>query len=202
MARAAPLLALALVLLCALSARTPLSVASSLADDADEPLVGWKGSSYNSAEGRPIFEAEREARELAARGHWVEHLSFAPQAKLFHNFLSDEECDALKAQAEPTMQRSTVVDSVTGQVKTDPIRTSYQTFLVRRSSAIVTKIDERVARFTGLPWYHGEDMQVRASRTRQLPRLTRTEPIAPSERAWTRRRCAVSVRPLAGAVRR
>lgn len=107
-----------------------------------------------------MFAAECEAREMAARGAWVEHVSFKPQAKVFHRFLSVEECDALKAQAEPAMKRSTVVDSVTGEVKTDPIRTSYQTFLVRRSSEMVIKVDERIARAVGLPWYHGEDMQV------------------------------------------
>ena len=115
---------------------------------------------YSADSGHAMFAAEREAREMAARGAWVEHVSFKPQAKVFHRFLSVEECDALKAQAEPAMKRSTVVDSVTGEVKTDPIRTSYQTFLVRRSSEMVIKVDERIARAVGLPWYHGEDMQV------------------------------------------
>ena len=60
----------------------------------------------------------------------------------------------------PRVQRSTVIDSVTGQSKVDPIRTSEQTFLNRGKYPIVTKIEERLARITHLPAYHGEDMQI------------------------------------------
>ena len=57
------------------------------------------------------------------------------------------------------MKRSTVVDSVTGEIKVDPIRTSRQTFLQRGEISVVTKVEERLERFTLLPWYNGEDMR-------------------------------------------
>jgi prolyl 4-hydroxylase len=57
------------------------------------------------------------------------------------------------------MRGSTVIDSVTGESKTDPIRTSEQTFLNRGHFPVVTAIEERLARYTYLPAYHGEDLQ-------------------------------------------
>lgn len=59
------------------------------------------------------------------------------------------------------MQRSTVVDSVTGASKVDPIRTSEQTFLPRSRYDLITKLEERLARITMIPWQNGEDMQAR-----------------------------------------
>ena len=46
------------------------------------------------------------------------------------------------------------------QVKTDPIRTSSQTFLQRGSDKKITAIEERLARFAMIPYENGEDMQV------------------------------------------
>lgn len=60
----------------------------------------------------------------------------------------------------PRVRRSTVIDSVTGESKVDPIRTSEQTFLNRGKWDIVTKVEERLAVITQLPAYHGEDMQI------------------------------------------
>ena len=49
-----------------------------------------------------------------------------------------------------------MIDSVTGESKVDPIRTSEQTFLNRGKWDIVTKVEERLAVITQLPAYHGE----------------------------------------------
>ena len=74
--------------------------------------------------------------------------------------MSAQECDEFLEIAEPRVRRSTVIDSVTGESKVDPIRTSEQTFLPRGKFPIVSRVEERLARITMLPAYHGEDMQV------------------------------------------
>ena len=55
--------------------------------------------------------------------------------------LDDGPCPAVLAIAKPRVRRSTVIDSVTGQSKVDPIRTSEQTFLNRGHFDIVTTIE-------------------------------------------------------------
>ncbi|KAL4201546.1 hypothetical protein AMTRI_Chr02g259150 [Amborella trichopoda] len=44
---------------------------------------------------------------------WVEVLSWAPRAFIYHNFLSKEECEYLISLSKPHMRKSTVVDSGT-----------------------------------------------------------------------------------------
>ena len=61
--------------------------------------------------------------EDAERGTWMELLSWKPRAFAIHNFMTKQECDDLIAIAKPMVTRSTVVDSVTGESKVDPIRT-------------------------------------------------------------------------------
>ena len=61
-------------------------------------------------------------------------------------FLSYDIQLRLKDQiARPRVRRSTVIDSVTGESKVDPIRTSEQAFLNRGTWDIVTKVEERLA---------------------------------------------------------
>ena len=59
----------------------------------------------------------------------IEHLSWRPRAWLYHNFMTEEECDHIMQLAAPSMARSTVVDADTGNSVLDPIRTSQGTFL-------------------------------------------------------------------------
>ena len=74
--------------------------------------------------------------------------------------MTDAECDEVLELARTRVRRSTEVDSTTGESKVDPIRTSEQTFLPRGKFPIVSRVEERLARITMLPAYHGEDMQV------------------------------------------
>lgn len=143
---------------------------SAVADAAgEERLIGWKGESHKSTSGgggalgahaSAATKADAYGPADQKRGMWVETLSWSPRAFAIHNLLSPAECDEIVAIAKPQMRRSTVVDSVTGNSKVDPIRTSEQTFLVRGRHAIVTEAEARLERITHLPWYNGEDMQV------------------------------------------
>ena len=110
---------------------------------------GWLGEKH-----RPAIHKESKL------GTWVEPISWEPRAFVLHDIMSEEECEEVLRIAKPLMKRSTVVDSVTGEIKVDPIRTSRQTFLQRGKYPVVTKVEERLERFTLLPWYNGEDMQI------------------------------------------
>ena len=126
----------------------------------EERLIGWKGETWDSKANADRVPLSPEAQEDLDRGTWMEPVSWYPVAFHLHNIMSDDECDQFLDIARPRVQRSTVIDSVTGQSKVDPIRTSEQTFLNRGKYPIVTKIEERLARITHLPAYHGEDMQI------------------------------------------
>ena len=126
----------------------------------EERLIGWKGETYDSRVKGSGAALSGDAESDLARGYWAEPISWYPRAFHLHNVMSAQECDEFLEIAEPRVRRSTVIDSVTGQSKVDPIRTSEQTFLPRGKFPIVSRVEERLARITMLPAYHGEDMQV------------------------------------------
>ena len=126
----------------------------------EERLIGWQGETHDSRVKGSGASLSDDAQSDLERGYWAEPVSWYPRAFHLHNVMSGEECDQFLAIAEPKVRRSTVIDSVTGESKVDPIRTSEQTFLNRGVFDVVTEIEERLARITMLPSYHGEDMQV------------------------------------------
>ncbi|MBA0560679.1 hypothetical protein Golob_017563, partial [Gossypium lobatum] len=58
------------------------------------------------------------------------------------------------------MEKSTVVDSETGNSKDSRVRTSSGTFLPRGRDKIIRNIEQRIADFTFIPVEHGEGLQV------------------------------------------
>eukprot|EP00262_Sarcandra_glabra_P008925 TRINITY_DN22876_c0_g1_i1.p1 TRINITY_DN22876_c0_g1~~TRINITY_DN22876_c0_g1_i1.p1 ORF type:complete len:289 (+),score=43.68 TRINITY_DN22876_c0_g1_i1:156-1022(+) len=98
---------------------------------------------------------------LGERGdQWTEVLSWEPRAFIYHNFLSKDECEYLISLAKPHMEKSTVVDSATGQSKDSRVRTSSGMFLKRGRDKIIRDIEKRIADFTFIPVEHGEGLQI------------------------------------------
>ncbi|GMH44394.1 hypothetical protein BSKO_12346 [Bryopsis sp. KO-2023] len=93
------------------------------------------------------------------RGEVIQ-ISWAPRAFLLKNFLSMEECEYLKAQATPSMTKSTVVDNDTGKSVPSNIRTSTGTFLNLNQDDKIAKIEKRVAQVTMIPVAHQEGFQI------------------------------------------
>ncbi|CAM6122875.1 unnamed protein product [Calypogeia fissa] len=91
---------------------------------------------------------------------YVETLSWEPRASLYHNMLTDEECEHLINLARPNMVKSQVIDRATGLVIESEARTSTQTYLRRGLDPIVERIERRIADFTFLPVDHGEGLQI------------------------------------------
>ncbi|URE30592.1 P4Hc [Musa troglodytarum] len=103
----------------------------------------------------------RDVKGLGQRGHqWTEVISWEPRAFVYHNFLSKEECEYLIELARPHMQKSTVADSTTGQIKDSRVRTSTGMFLHRGQDKIIRAIEKRIADYTFIPIEHGEGLQV------------------------------------------
>ena len=104
-------------------ARRRLSWGASL--DDGERLPGWQGelSRDGAAPHRHETKGDTYRREDQERGTWMELIAWRPRAYVIHNFMTPEECVDLVKTAKPFMARSTVVDSVTGESKVDPIRT-------------------------------------------------------------------------------
>ncbi|KAK9165047.1 hypothetical protein Scep_000238 [Stephania cephalantha] len=106
-------------------------------------------------------KAVARSDEAGRRGdQWTEVISWEPRAFVYHNFLSKEECDYLIDLAKPHMEKSTVVDSATGQSKDSRVRTSSGTFLKRGRDKVIRNIEKRIADFTFVPVENGEGLQV------------------------------------------
>ncbi|GAB4820202.1 hypothetical protein N2152v2_007248 [Parachlorella kessleri] len=97
---------------------------------------------------------------LLAQHVWAEVLDGEARIYLFHNFLTDEECDHIVGKAEPRLQRSGVVDTSSGGSEVSEIRTSSGMFFSRGEDAVIQDIEERISRWALLPAGHGEGMQV------------------------------------------
>jgi prolyl 4-hydroxylase len=74
--------------------------------------------------------------------------------------LSDEECAELIAQSAPKLKRAEVVDPATGRYTIDEARVSEGTHFVRGETALVARIEQRVAALTGIPVEHQEPLQI------------------------------------------
>ena len=83
-----------------------------------------------------------------------------PHVVLFENVLTHEECDALIADAQPQLKRAGVIDSEHGGSKIDERRSSELTVVKRGASPLVSRLDARIARITGVPLAQGEHLQV------------------------------------------
>jgi len=114
----------------------------------EDTLVGWQGEQY------------KDPSEDHRRKWNMEVLGWKPRAFLFHNFLTEEECDHLIATAEPTMAKSTVVDNASGKSVPSTIRTSSGTFLTRHQDEIVNKIEAKIAEASQIPEDNGEGLQI------------------------------------------
>jgi len=74
--------------------------------------------------------------------------------------LAPEECDAIVEQSSPRIERSTVVDPVSGASVPDPRRTSHGTYFEAGANPLIGAVEARLAQLSGLPQAHGEGLQI------------------------------------------
>ncbi|XP_051118320.1 prolyl 4-hydroxylase 1 isoform X2 [Andrographis paniculata] len=101
-----------------------------------------------------------------------EVINWSPRIILFHNFLSAEECDYLRAIAKPHLVVSTVVDMKTGKGVKSKVRTSSGMFLSSRDRKypIIQGIEKRISVYSQIPVENGERIQVLRYEKNQLYR--------------------------------
>jgi prolyl 4-hydroxylase len=121
---------------------------------AEEKLIGWSGETF-----KPNDPAAGGVVPNHTRPGWVESIAWKPRAFIYHNFMSEEECNHLMQLAAPQMKRSTVVGANGSSVE-DDYRTSYGTFLRRLQDPIVADVERRLATWVQIPQVNAEDMQV------------------------------------------
>lgn len=83
-----------------------------------------------------------------------------PRVTLLGGFLSDDECDAMRALASQRLKRSTTVDPKTGADEVHASRTSDSTSFMRGETALCSTIEARIERLLDWPVDHGEGLQV------------------------------------------
>jgi prolyl 4-hydroxylase len=83
-----------------------------------------------------------------------------PRVVVFGGLLSDDECDALVAEAEPRRVRSETVELATGGNEVNPSRTSQGMFFDRGETPLCQRIEARIAALLNWPVVNGEGLQV------------------------------------------
>jgi prolyl 4-hydroxylase len=95
---------------------------------------------------------DREVQVLLSMRH--------PRVVLFGGLLSDAECDALVALAEPRLLRSETVDNSSGGSEVNAARTSDGMFFERGEGPLIERIERRIAALLRWPVERGEGLQV------------------------------------------
>lgn len=91
----------------------------------------------------------------------MEVLSWHPRVFIYHNFLTDMECDHLIEIAVPHLQRSLVVAADTEGSEVHQWRTSLGMFLpTGHNDPIVRSIEKKISALTLIPEENGENIQV------------------------------------------
>lgn len=108
------------------------------------------------------WHGDKEAEILRLGYVKPEILSWSPRIIVLHSFLSNEECDYLRAVARPRLQISTVVDAKTGKGIKSNVRTSSGMFLspTERKYPMIQAIEKRISVFSQIPAENGELIQV------------------------------------------
>ena len=83
-----------------------------------------------------------------------------PNAYVIDNFLTPQECEALIAAGKDKVNKSTVIDHITGKPIDHPNRTSYGAFFKRGEFDLLRIIEERISARVGISTLRGEDMQI------------------------------------------
>lgn len=83
-----------------------------------------------------------------------------PAVVLFGNLLSADECTDLIASAQPAMARSRTVATSQATDEINPDRTSHGMFFTRGQTAVVQRLEARIAKLLRWPLENGEGLQV------------------------------------------
>lgn len=83
-----------------------------------------------------------------------------PRVMVFGGLLSEAECDDLVALSKPRLARSETVDNATGGSEVNAARTSDGMFFERGETALIDRIEKRIAKLVNWPLVNGEGIQI------------------------------------------
>jgi len=111
---------------------------------------------------KPLPNIDTRANTILTPDREVEVLlTFCrPCIVLLGNVVSDEECDALAEYCEPRLTRSSVVSDADGTIQVHQNRTSRDVMLRRGETAIIARIEARLAALAQWPMERSEGMQI------------------------------------------
>lgn len=95
-----------------------------------------------------------------AKAPHLEVLNAEARIYLYHNFLSEEECDAIIEKAGPRLKRSDVRNEETGEVEVSTKRTSWGMYFTRAEDPTIEAVERRIAEWTLFPTFQQEGMEV------------------------------------------
>jgi prolyl 4-hydroxylase len=121
-------------------------------DRAAARQAAYRPDAMRLPPGRMIRTADREVRVLARMA--------SPSTALLANVLSAGECEQLIAAARPRMRPSLVVDPITGLDVVKDHRNSLGMFFRPRETALIEKIERRIAQLIDQPMENGEGLQI------------------------------------------
>jgi len=116
------------------------------------PPLTYQPEALRIPDGPLIPLGERTARVVARMQR--------PAAVQLANFLGANECEQLIALARPRLDRSTVVDPVTGRHVVAGHRSSHGMFFRLGETPLISRLEARIAELTGLPVENGEGLQL------------------------------------------
>ena len=133
-----------------------------------QQFMGLDGKA--AAAGQPVPPAVRVPEPALAgspsrlwagdREVWVLVSLRNPRVVVFGGLLSDEECDAIVADAAPRLTRSETVVVETGGNEVNPSRTSQGMFFARGETPVCQRVEARIAALLNWPVVNGEGLQV------------------------------------------
>ena len=115
------------------------------------PAVPVPAPALDSA-ANSLWAADRQVSELLTLRN--------PQVVVFGGLLSNDECDAMVADAAPRMARSETVVLETGGNEVNPSRTSQGMFFGRGETPLCARIEARISALLHWPVVNGEGLQV------------------------------------------
>jgi prolyl 4-hydroxylase len=113
--------------------------------------------------GVPVPQPALDGRAYAEAGdRTVQILTTmrSPAVVVFGGLLSAAECEGLVDLARPRLARSETVDNATGGSEVNAARTSDGMFFERGETALIDRIEKRIAALVRWPLDHGEGLQV------------------------------------------
>lgn len=132
-----------------------------LADRLDEIAVERQAATVPAGP-LPAPDLSQSPPLLLVEGHAVQLLTVMqrPRVVVFGGLLTAAECDALVELARPRLTRSETVDTTTGGSEVNAARTSDGMFFARGETALIDRIERRIAALLHWPVERGEGLQV------------------------------------------